>query len=159
MRKVLYGLGIIFIVLVVGLGTLIGIAMYKGVALDRESARYVDDAVIAITTHWNKDELLSRASVDFKKVSDADRLASFFDAVSGALGPLVDYEGAKGDALIKTMVGSGTTITAVYKARAKYQKGSAEITFTLIKIDNTWMINGFHVSSNQVMDNIVGRGT
>jgi hypothetical protein len=159
MRKVLYALGVIFIVLVLGLGALIGVTMYKGAALDKESARYVHDAVIAITTHWSKDELLRRASPDFKKITDTDRLVSFLDAVSGALGPLVDYEGAKGDALIKTMVGSGTTITALYKARAKYQRGSAEITLSLIKIDDTWMINGFHVNSDQVMDNMVGRGT
>jgi hypothetical protein len=159
MRKVLYVLGVLFIVLVLGIGTLVGVTVYKGAGLDKESARYVDDAVIAITAHWNKDELLSRASPEFKKISSRDQLASIFDAVSGALGPLVDYEGAKGDAMIKTMVGSGTTITAVYKAQAKYQKGSAEITLTLIKIDDAWMIQGFHVGSNQVIDTVFGRGT
>jgi len=159
MRKVLYVLGVIFIVLVLGIGTLVGVTVYKGVALDKESARYVDDAVIAITAHWNTDELLNRASPEFKKITTRDRLMSIFDAISGALGPLVDYEGAKGDATIKTMMGSGTTITAIYKARAKYQKGSAEITLRLIKINDTWMIEGFHVGSNQVIDSVFGRGT
>ena len=128
-------------------------------AFDKESARYVDDAVVTITAHWNKDELLNRASPAFTKLASTDRLASFFDAVQGALGPLMDYEGAKGDALIKTDIGSGTTITAIYKAKAKFQKGTAEITLTLVKIGDTWMIEGFHIGSNQVMDDMVGRGS
>ncbi|HXP77746.1 MAG TPA: hypothetical protein VN823_26665 [Stellaceae bacterium] len=159
MRKVLYVLGALFLVLIVGVGTLVGVTAYKGAALDKESARYVDDAVVSIVAHWNKGELLSRATPGFKKVTSADQLASFFDAVSGALGPLVDYEGSKGEATIKTMIGSGTTITAVYKARAKFQKGTAEFTLTLVKVDDIWMIDGFHVGSDQVMTNVIGRGS
>ena len=159
MRRVFYALGALFLILIVGVGVLIGVTAYRGFALDKESARYVDDALVTITAHWNKNELLSRASPQFKKAANADQLASFFDAVSSALGPLVDYEGSKGQATIKTMVGSGTSITAVYKARAKFQKGTAEFTLTLVKIDDTWMIEGFHIGSNQVMDNMVGRGS
>jgi hypothetical protein len=43
--------------------------------------------------------------------------------------------------------------------RKVFYAGSAEITLRLVKIDETWMIEGFNVGSGQVMDDMVGRGT
>ena len=134
MRKFLYVMGAIFLVVLVGVGIMVGVLFYKGAGLDRESAAYVDDAIVSIGAHWNKDELLSRAGPEFKKATGTEQLASFLDALSGALGPLVDYDGAKGQAYVQMILNSGTTITAVYTAKAKFQKGVAEFKVTLIKI-------------------------
>jgi hypothetical protein len=155
MRKLFYILGVLA-VLVGAAGVGVFMLARSGAALDAESKAYVDDSIITITAHWNKDELLKRASPHFRQITKPDDLQALFDAAATGLGPLVNYEGAKGDSMVSAMVGSGTTISAKYVAKAKFQSGDANIQITLLKVDGDWTIEGFFISSSALMSALAG---
>src|SRR5258708_29536461 len=81
-------------------------------ALDAECAAYVDDAAVAISTHWSKGELLSRATPNLAKFMsvDPEEYDSFFENTSTGLGPLHRYEGAARRVMVGTS-GEPTGIT------------------------------------------------
>ncbi len=157
MRKFFYFLGALVALLVVGGGIGLFVLARNGAALDAESKAYVDDAVVTITAHWSTDELLKRATPHLLQITKPDDLQALFDGASMALGPLVDYQGAKGDSMISAMVGSGTTVTAKYIARVKCQKGDADLRLMLLKVDGSWKIEGFYVGSSALLGTLAGR--
>ena len=68
----------------------------------------------------------------------------FFDALA-RLGPLVEYEGAKGDAKLSYTSEAGSSVSAAYVATARFKNGSASFRIALLKRDGRWMIHNFHV--------------
>lgn len=111
MRKFFYALGIsaFLLIVVAGIGT--GFAAYKGTRLDAESRAFVDSAVPAITAHWDKEQLRERASPQLRRNLKPVRLTALFEMFS-QLGPLVAYEGARGQAMMSYKTGAGGTISA-----------------------------------------------
>jgi hypothetical protein len=158
-RKVFYGLGIVFATLLVAGGIGLFVLFRNGAALDRASETYVDDAVVSISSHWSKDELLKRASPEFMKAARNMDVGAFLDRAAGALGPLVDYEGAKGSSFMAKSIGGETTITGNYVASAKFAKGSAQFNISVRQIDGRWMIDGFQINSPEFMRALTGQGT
>ncbi len=63
------------------------------------------------------------------------------------LGPLVHYDGAKGQSKIAVLAGKGKIVTANYVAHAEFAHGTAEIDLGLIREQGHWKINAFHVNS------------
>jgi hypothetical protein len=118
---------------------------YTGRGLDQESKAYADDAVVAIASQWNEQDLTDRASPQFmatvKDPADLDRVVG----VWRTLGPLKKYDGSKGEANINLGSG-GRTITAVYVARVEFDHNSARIKISLTKSDGAWKILGFYVA-------------
>lgn len=151
MRKFLFALGAVILVLVIAGGVGLFFAARNGAALNAESKAYVDDAVVAITAHWSVDELMTRSTPQLRQITKPDVLRGLFDAASTALGPLVKYDGAKGEAVMSTRTGSGTTISARYFAHARFQKGDADFVVVLLKINGSWKIEGFHINSDALM--------
>jgi len=146
MRKFFYILGVIAAILIVTAGVGLGIVIYKGRALDAESKAYVDAAVPAITASWSQEELMRRAAPELRDSIKPGQLTAVFGAFS-RLGPLVTYEGATGDANMSYFTGTGSTVSATYVAKAKYQNGEATIRIVLLKRDGQWMIQNFHLDS------------
>ena len=146
MRNVFYWFGIfagsVVIAAVVGFGYL----AYKGSSLDKESKSYANGAVLAITSHWDAHALTSRASPNLTRSINADQLSSMFDWFN-VLGPLIESQDCTGGSSIAAFAGKPTSITARYTCNEKYQQGAATINVALVKIDNVWTVNGFHVSS------------
>ena len=66
MRKFLVALGAMTLAVVVAAGIGVGILIYKGKSLDRESKAYVDSAVPAIVTVWSKYALLDQATPELR---------------------------------------------------------------------------------------------
>ena len=132
----------LFLLLVI----LISFIAYSARGLDKESKTYADAALIAITSQWNEKDLTDRASPQFmatvKNPADLDRVVGMWRM----LGPLKKYDGSKGDAHIGYFWPGGKTITAVYVARAEFDRGSAMIKLSLIKTDGVWKILGLNVS-------------
>jgi hypothetical protein len=143
-RKFLYVLGALTSIAMVAAGIGIGVAFYKGNALDAESRAFVDSAVPAITATWSRQQLLERATPELRDIVKPDQLTTLFDRLS-RLGPLVKYEGATGQATMSYMVGSGSTVSASYVAKAQFQNGGAVFQIILLKRDGRWMIHNFHV--------------
>lgn len=156
MRRFLYGLGIFFAVVLVAAVVGFFFLVRNGSALDAESKAYVDDAVIAISSHWSKDELLKRGSPQLLARATPKDLDTLFEATTVGLGPLVEYQGATRQSWTSMAATSGTTVVAIYVAQARYQKGDATIRLNLIKTEGKWSIQGFYVDSTAMMGNLVG---
>ena len=125
---------------------LIASIVYTGRGLDKESKTYADAAIIAVASQWNEKELTDRASPQFmaavKDPADLDRAVGMWRL----LGPLKKYDGSKGDSHIELRGFGARTITAVYVARAEFDRGSARIKISLIKSDGVWKVLGFNVA-------------
>jgi len=146
MRRFLYILGALTLIIMVAAAIGLGIFFYEGRALDAESKAFVDGAVPAIAASWSKEQLLDRATRELRESVKPDELNALFDALS-RLGPLVEYEGATGEAAVSYIAGSGSTASASYVAKARFQNGSAAFRIVLTRRDGYWMIHNFHVDS------------
>lgn len=155
MRKFLLILGATTIVILVAAGIGVGVLIYKGNSLDAASKAFVDRAVPAIAASWNKEQLLDRATPELRASVKPEDWRALFDAVS-QLGPLVEYQGATGEANMSYMAGAGGSVTASYVAKAKFKGGIATIRIALVKRDGRWMISGFHVDT--ALSGAPGRG-
>ena len=144
MRRFLSLLGALTLIAVVAVGIGVVVLVYKGNALDSESKAFVDSAVPAIVANWSKAQLLDRASPELRHSLEPGQLTALFDKLS-RLGPLVEYEGAKGQSTISYFTGSGGSISAFYVAKARFKNGSATFRILLTKRPGRWTIQGFHV--------------
>ena len=154
MRKILF----VVILLVIGGGVGFFFLSRTGAELDASSRSYTHQAVVAIAASWDKDELWKRASPDFKKSTQLDDLTLLFDAANAALGPLVEYEGADGQALMTKAIGSDGDIKAHYVAQGRFAKDQATFEISLHQINDVWMIDGFHVRSASLMKRLAREG-
>ncbi len=139
--QIVGALSLVFICIgVIGFGVL----AFQVQTLNKESKSYVDAATQAIIDTWSEQQLEDRESPDFRKNTTPDQLAAFFDTLS-TLGPIIEYDGSKGNATFGYTTKSGVQISALYVANAKFQNGSAIFRIALVKLKNNWMIEGFHV--------------
>jgi hypothetical protein len=139
-------LGIIFLVIVVLGAAMFGYVAYNGSRLDASSKQYVDETLPIIVAHWDKEELLKRASPEFKTVATSEDTDALFAQLQSKLGALVKYDGAKGGSNMSYTTQYGKVISANYKADAEFERGKAEIEFKLIQHDGEWQVLGFHVN-------------
>jgi hypothetical protein len=144
MRRFLYALGCVTMVALIAGVAGFGLLAYKGSELGAESRTFVDGAVPAIVPHWNKEEVLDRATPEVRANANPEQLRAMFEALS-RLGRLVQYEGAKGQAMSAFVAGGENTVSGTYVARAKFEGGSATFRIGLLKRDGHWMIHNFHV--------------
>jgi hypothetical protein len=156
MRRIFYGLGIAFVVLLVAAAGGIGYIAYVGGKLDKQAQAYVDEAVPRIVAEWSADELQRRASPEFLHATKPDDLRSLF-VLFAKLGPLIQYGGAKGQATIYASAGAGKRVTASYVAQATFKNGAATIEITLRRIDGVWRVDAFRVNSPALIEAVVGR--
>jgi hypothetical protein len=155
MRKFFCGLGVFTAVAIVAGGIGLFMLARNGAALDTASKAYVEDTVVIVASKWNADELWKRASPHLRTIATRDDMRGLFDTARQALGPLLEYRGSQGQALISTM-NSQTTISAKYVARAHFQNGDADLQFVLVKQGDEWMVEGFHINSSALMQKFVG---
>jgi hypothetical protein len=146
MKKFLAVLGIIFLVMIV-LGAIgIGFIAVRGNALDKESRAYADTAIPAVVNGWSEQELLARASPEFKQAVTQDKLDQLFHRFT-SLGRLQKCDPAQGQAGITVTPQTGKVISGQYAAKAKFEKGDANIKLILIKHGDQWQIASFYVDS------------
>jgi hypothetical protein len=143
-RRFLHILGTVTLVIVVAACIGLGVVIYKGHALDAESHAFVDRVVPTIAAGWNAEQLFDRATPELRTSVKPAELTALLNAV-GQLGPLVEYQGAKGDANLSYIAGAGGSVTASYVAKAKFRDGTASIQIALVKRDGRWLISGFYV--------------
>jgi hypothetical protein len=144
MRKLLLALGVLMLTLIVVLGAGFAIVAYKGSALDAESKAFVDEAVPAIASHWDSRALVDRSTAELRRNAPPEKIAQLFATLS-RLGPMVHYDGCKGDATMSYFTGTGGTVSAAYVASARFQNGTATFRILLLKRDGRWLIHNFHV--------------
>jgi hypothetical protein len=143
-KKFFIVLGVTFLILI-ALGAVgIGLISVRGSALDKESKTYADAAIPAIVTSWSENEVLDRASPEFKQAVTQQHLDQLFHRF-GTLGHLQKCEPAQGHAIMSTTLQAGNQIKAEYTAKATFDKGEAVIDIALIKHGDQWQILGFFV--------------
>jgi hypothetical protein len=150
-RRFLYVLGALTLIVIVGGGVGFGILAYKGRTFDRESRAFVDNLVPALAAKWSKQQFLELAAPELRTIAKPDQLDALFNRLS-QLGPLVKYEGATGQSSVFYTFGFGSRISAFYVAKAQFQNGSASFRIGLLKREGRWMIQSFYVdpaSSNR----------
>jgi hypothetical protein len=143
-RRFLYILGALTLIIIVAAGIGLGVLFYNGHALDAESKAFVDRAVPAITATWSEQQLLDQATPELRASVRPEELQAIFGRLS-QLGHLVEYEGATGEATMTYATGVGGVVSASYVARARFQNGDATFRIVLMKRDGRWMIHNFHV--------------
>lgn len=144
MRRFLYALGCVTLVAIITGAVGFGLLAYKGSELDAESRAFIDGAVPVIVAHWNRQELLDRATHELRANADPEQLRTMFDALS-RLGRLVEYGGATGQAIAAYIAGGESTVSGRYVARARFEGGSATFRIGLLKRDGHCLIHSFHV--------------
>jgi hypothetical protein len=138
--------------LAVTVSLLCGLLVYTGQwwhehsDLDRESRRFADEAILAVTQRWNKDELLIRGTPDLRNDDSSRQTAELFSRLA-RLGDRISYGGAKGEATILFLLNGPGSISASYVAFVKCSNGSALIHIEMAKVGGSWWIKYFHVDA------------
>jgi hypothetical protein len=132
------------LVLLVAIG--IGLLAYRGSRLDREASEYAEQSIDAIVTDWSQEALLSRASPDLRKTSNAEDMDKLF-TMFRRLGRLLHADEPRGQALMSLTNRSGSQTTATYTSQAEFENAPATISISLIKRGDQWLIQGFRVDS------------
>jgi hypothetical protein len=153
MKKILMIAGGFALVISIAIIALIVYAVVKGPGFDQESQRYVDAAVPAIVSTWDKQALIDRSSPELMKAvkdkgDDWDKLFNFFRK----LGHLKKYKGATGAINYSVTTQDGKVVTAIYHAEADFESGPAEIVVLLVKHDQKWQIAGFTINSKAFLN-------
>jgi hypothetical protein len=147
----------------VTLGFLIGalslFALIRGGAdFDSESRAYADASVVAITAPWDAEELWKRSTPHFRETANHDALRAFVSAAADALGPLMEYGGAHGQAKL-LIEDYHTQVSANYVAKGSFQNGDADFHLAMVKIGDSWMIEGFHIGSSALIKSVARLGS
>jgi len=116
----------------------------RGPGLDRESHAFVDCAVPAITSTWDEQSLISRATPELLG-DNRQQLDAQFTRYK-QLGRLRDYDGAIGDSDF-AVTPRGLKVTGHYRASAKFDSGPADLKVSLVKRSGDWLIDDFRVES------------
>ena len=125
----------------------IGIATlsFENHLLAVESKEFVDNVVPSLAGNWSVTELMARSTPELRSKISQQVLSKIFSSLAFRLGHLVRYEGATGDAGMAYRMDIGAVVSAVYIARAKFERGTALFRLVLRKRDGRWMIHNFHV--------------
>ena len=153
MRTILAVIGAFAIGFVAIIGILFVIGMQRAGPLLEEAHVFTDEAVPAITTEWNGDELWSRAAPELKQAMGNNGLAQLMSAGSFQLGRLVEYNNAEcALTAYEFRTGVGEQALAQCTGKAEYEKAIAGYTLNAIKRDDAWKILGFFVLAEEATD-------
>jgi hypothetical protein len=159
-KKIFVALGALIAVGVIVVGILVFVASRKSSEITAEVTPYVDDAVVAITSSWNPNELVQRFTPELHESAKFEDVEALFSAADAALGPLVTYHGAEMQTWKSSAsVGGGSQTMVVYLAQARFERGDASFTITLIRLHERWMIHGFQINSSALLRGIAGSKT
>lgn len=151
MKKAFQILGILFAILLVLFGVLVGYAAYTGRNLDSSSKQYVDTAIPAIVSNWSEKELISRSAPQLTQSTNPEQLEKMFKWFR-TLGPMKKYCGAKGTSNVFVTTQQGKVVSARYVVCAQFEKGDATIEVSLLQDRNqAWGITGFRVNSQALV--------
>lgn len=117
----------------------------EGKELDAESKAWVDEVIPSIVTVWDREQLVAHSSSLLLDTTDDDGINNLFDLLNEQFGPLVEYRGSEGQAIIRIR-NTTKTITAKYEAFAEFEKGEARITVHGLKEEDGWRLLEFYVA-------------
>lgn len=148
MKKFFLILGGIFASILAVIVIAAAIFIPRSLKLDRDATAYIQDAVPKIVAHWNSQELVSRATPNLlsaaKSRDGIDRLFVMFQQ----LGSLDHLGIPKGEVESSAFSGAGVATFGNYTVRSNFKNGEATIQIQLLRLNDGWKINGFHINSD-----------
>ena len=146
MRKIFFWFGVVAFAVVVLLAGGLGYLAYLSRGLDQEARLYAEATVVAVTSRWDRDELLRRSTTQLENSVSHEQLATLFDRFS-ALGKLMGSPICAGTTTMSAATGQGRWATGRYMCDASYTEGKATVRLEILKRDNAWRTNSFRVES------------
>lgn len=148
MHRLLAGCGIATLVVIGILAAIFAIFMTRGPAVEAESQKAAREAVVAIVTNWDQQELLRRSSDELKSVLPPDKVGRIF-ATYRRLGKLQSLGAPQGKAEVKFLAGSKNGVNTRYSFPATFSAGKATITIRMRKTEAAgWKMFGFTINSD-----------
>jgi hypothetical protein len=151
MKNVLTILGAIFAIILLILGVLAAIYLPQAFRLDKEAVTYIETNVPMIVENWDPTQLMIRATPELSKSASEEDLKKIF-SMWKRLGKLKSHYPPVGRVGTQSFTGSGTKTLGDYTLKARFEAGEAVIAIQLLRVDNGWKINGFHINSNAFMN-------
>jgi hypothetical protein len=124
-------------------------------ALDKESSRFAEDAIVAVGARWDTAELWQRATPHFRETTTQDALRAQFDAANGRLGPMTEALAIAGKTSFP-IIPTSAPLFADYIVRAAFAKGEADIVVHAVKTGTTWSIDSFSIGASPEMRKLLG---
>ncbi|HUB15973.1 MAG TPA: hypothetical protein VMB34_28765 [Acetobacteraceae bacterium] len=132
------------VVLTVGGGTVFFLSRQH--ELSTQSEFFIDRTMPGLSAHWSAQDLLERATPRLRaelQPNDLDALSASF----AKLGPLSEYLGDQGGIDAASMFRLDGSPSASYVAKASYTNGMVTFQLGLVRRDDRWMIDRFHVDA------------
>lgn len=142
-RRILIGIAAALVV--VALGWAIFVVSTK--LYERGVQTYAEAAIVDIVSDWNEQALLERASPELFAITNRQEIDDIFLKYR-QLGRLTGLSKGIGhlDVVYTT---AGIRMTAVYLARARFERRSVAVKLSLVRHRGDWQIMGFDIMSDR----------
>ncbi|MEB3245297.1 MAG: hypothetical protein VKJ06_04850 [Vampirovibrionales bacterium] len=150
MKKWILIISLVLFASLAGLGYLLNNFVQEGNRLDKESKAYAQEVYPKLVTACDSVDANSLMAQKALSVTSTKSLRLFCKKVNQVLGSFQEIESVDGETHISFGSKSGTT--AQYIFLAKHQKGSANVTLTLMLENEQWKVLGFNVNSEKFLE-------
>jgi hypothetical protein len=148
MKKLFTCLGVVFAVVIVVTIVIFVVFIPRALHLSDEASTYLDGEVPKIVQNWNSQELIDAASPELSaginKGGGLDQMFTMFRQ----LGALKHLDQPSGGVRMGASTEHGSYTVGNFSISADFESGPAEILVQVLKIGDTWKINGFRINSN-----------
>lgn len=131
---------LVLIVLVTSLSVVYGHYMQQH--LRQETQHVVDTVMLELLARWNQQLFLNHASLNLQQQMRGSQLQKV-NSVFYQLGELARYYGSSGN-LVRVGSMWWWSLAAQYQIRATFEHGELLATVTLVKEEDTWVIDRFY---------------
>lgn len=156
LKKFLMVIGGVAVAIVVIVVVAAAIFIPRSLKLDGEATSYLQDATPKIVAGWNAQELVDRSTPQLMNAAKSREQIDQMFVVFSRLGALKHLDTPKGGIYSSSFSGRGTTTVGNYRVAAEFEKGAADIQIQLLRVDDGWKINGFHVNSEALLAAMAG---
>jgi hypothetical protein len=148
MNRFLLGCGIAAIVAIGVLGALVAMFMMHAPAVEADAKQAAREAVLAVVTTWNPDDLLKRGSRELDSAQNRAKIGRLF-SLYRRLGTLKNLGDPQGTSEMKFLLGAKHNgVTARYSFKATFSAGDATVTIRTRKETSGWKITAFRIDSD-----------
>jgi hypothetical protein len=154
LRKLLYAVSGIGLIVAVGFATMLFAAWSGGNSFDAEAGPYVEESVKFIGSRWEADQLMTRLAPDAREKLTRKEIENLFRTVEAGIGPILSTEPPQLGHWTSTATFSGTRIVAQYVVPARFERGSGKLHVRAVRTGGQWAVCGFFVDSNELLERL-----
>ena len=144
MQKTVFALFGAALGLVIGIGVGSFVLPRPGAPLGIASRNAASEAAMAITDHWDEQQLISRESPDLARAAPDDKIYALFGTLR-RLGARTGIDACRGKATAVVNRDGSETDTADYSCPGHFQAGEGSIEIAVVKAGDAWKISGFQI--------------